>query len=132
MLGIQGHESHSVPPMSLVKFAIRARPLFISVNITLTNTGPSAWRASQTHRDLVLSIGFTAAQSQGLHHWNGVLRNPRNLVLMLENDPPVVPFCRFFLGEGSPTKIDYRKSLILTSLVEDLDDVCDCLASYTE
>ena len=23
--------------------------------------------------------------------------------------PPVVPFYRFFLGEGSPTKIDYRK-----------------------
>ena len=34
--------------------------------------------------------------------------------------PPVVPF-HPFLGEGSPTKIDYRKStLILTSLLEDL------------
>ena len=29
-----------------------------------------------------------------------------------------------FLGEGSPTKIDYRKqgTLILTSIVEDLED----------
>ena len=35
--------------------------------------------------------------------------------------PPVVPFCPF-LGEGSPTEIDYRKkgALILTSLLEDL------------
>ena len=35
--------------------------------------------------------------------------------------PPVVPFYPFF-GEGSPTKIDYRKKdiLILTSLLEDL------------
>ena len=35
--------------------------------------------------------------------------------------PPVVPFYPF-LGEGSPTKIDYRKkgTLILTSLLEDL------------
>ena len=35
--------------------------------------------------------------------------------------PPVVP-CYPFLGEGSPTKIDYRKkgTLILTSLLEDL------------
>ena len=23
--------------------------------------------------------------------------------------PPVVPFCRFCFGEGSPAKIDYRK-----------------------
>ena len=38
--------------------------------------------------------------------------------------PPVVPFCRF-LGEGSPTKIDYRKkgALILTSLLEDLVEI---------
>ena len=37
--------------------------------------------------------------------------------------PPVVPFCPF-LGEGSPSKIDYRKkgTLILTSLLEDLGD----------
>ena len=38
--------------------------------------------------------------------------------------PPVVPFYPF-LGEGSPTKIDYRKkrvhTLILTSLLEDLE-----------
>ena len=36
--------------------------------------------------------------------------------------PPVVPFYPF-LGEGSPTKIDYRKTvgtLMLTSLLEDL------------
>ena len=35
--------------------------------------------------------------------------------------PPVVPFYPF-LGEGSPTKIDYRRkgTLILTSLLEDL------------
>ena len=35
--------------------------------------------------------------------------------------PPVVPFYPF-LGESSPTKIDYRKkgALILTSLLEDL------------
>ena len=34
--------------------------------------------------------------------------------------PPAVPFYRFFLGEGSPTKIDYRKmgTLILTSLLD--------------
>ena len=34
--------------------------------------------------------------------------------------PPVVPFCPS-LGEGSPSKIDYRKkgTLILTSLLED-------------
>ena len=33
--------------------------------------------------------------------------------------------CYPFLGEGSPTKIDYRKkgTLILTSLLEDLDKV---------
>ena len=32
------------------------------------------------------------------------------------------PFCQFCLGEGSPTKIDYRQkgTLILTSLLEDL------------
>ena len=36
--------------------------------------------------------------------------------------PPVVPFY-LFLGEGCPTKIDYRKkfTLILTSLLEDLE-----------
>ena len=36
--------------------------------------------------------------------------------------PPVVPFLTPFLGEGSPTKMDYRKNgtLILTSLLEDL------------
>ena len=35
--------------------------------------------------------------------------------------PPVVAFYPF-LGEGSPTKLDYRKrgTLILTSLLEDL------------
>ena len=34
--------------------------------------------------------------------------------------PPVVPFYRFFFGEGSPAKIDYRQkiTLILTSLLE--------------
>ena len=26
--------------------------------------------------------------------------------------PPVVPFLSPFLGEGSPTKIDYRKKLV--------------------
>ena len=26
--------------------------------------------------------------------------------------PPVVPFLTLFLGEGSPTKIDYRKKLV--------------------
>ena len=38
--------------------------------------------------------------------------------------PPVVPFYPFF-GEGSPSKIDYRKTgtLILTSLLEDLGEV---------
>ena len=38
----------------------------------------------------------------------------------------VVPFLTPFLGEGSPTKIDYRKrngTLILTSLLEDLAGV---------
>ena len=43
--------------------------------------------------------------------------------------PPVVPFTPF-LGEGSPTKIDYRKkgTLILNSLLEDLVKSlkCDC------
>ena len=36
--------------------------------------------------------------------------------------PPVVPFLTLFMGEGSPTKIDYRKkgALILTSLLQDL------------
>ena len=36
--------------------------------------------------------------------------------------PPVVPFFSPFLGEGSHTKIDYRKkgTLVLTSLLEDL------------
>ena len=35
--------------------------------------------------------------------------------------PPVVPFCPF-LGEGSPTEIDYREkgTLILTFPLEDL------------
>ena len=35
--------------------------------------------------------------------------------------PPVAPFCPF-LGQGSPTKIDYTKkgTLILASLLEDL------------
>ena len=33
-----------------------------------------------------------------------------------------MPFCRFFFGGGSPTKIEKRKgTLILTSLLEDLD-----------
>ena len=38
--------------------------------------------------------------------------------------PAVVP-CYLSLGEGSPTKIDYRKrsALILTSPLEDLGDV---------
>ena len=33
-----------------------------------------------------------------------------------------MPFCQLFWGEGSPTKIDYRRkgALILTSLLEDL------------
>ena len=41
--------------------------------------------------------------------------------LRLNLGPPVVPFYPFW-GEGSPTKIDYRKkgTLILSSLVEDL------------
>ena len=45
--------------------------------------------------------------------------------------PPVVPFYPFF-GEGSPTKIDYRKkgSLILSSLLEDLATVARCLLSF--
>ena len=36
--------------------------------------------------------------------------------------PPVVPFLTPLLGEGSPTKVDYRKkgTLIPTSLLEDL------------
>ena len=40
--------------------------------------------------------------------------------------PQVVPFCRFFCGEGSPTTRDYRKkgTLIRTPLLEDLG--CDC------
>ena len=41
--------------------------------------------------------------------------------------PPVVPFCPF-LGEGSPTKIDYRNksgTLILSSLLEDLVGFAD-------
>ena len=41
--------------------------------------------------------------------------------------PPVAPFYRFFFfGEGSPTKIDYRKrsgTLIPTSLREDLNRI---------
>ena len=43
------------------------------------------------------------------HRWNG------------QPPLPVVPFCPFW-GEGSPTKIDYRKkgTLILTSLLQDL------------
>ena len=42
--------------------------------------------------------------------------------LLTTSRSPVVPFYPF-LGEGSPTKIDYRKkgALILTSLLEDLD-----------
>ena len=34
-----------------------------------------------------------------------------------------MPFLTLFLGEGSPTQMDYRKkgTLILTSLLEDLD-----------
>ena len=38
---------------------------------------------------------------------------------------PLVPFCLFF-GEGSRTRIDYRKqigTLILTSLLEDLEEL---------
>ena len=36
--------------------------------------------------------------------------------------PPVVPFYQLFPGEGSPTKIDYRKkgTLFPSSLLEDL------------
>ena len=35
--------------------------------------------------------------------------------------PPVVPFYRFFLGEGSPIKIDYRKrGPLFQPLLEDL------------
>ena len=40
--------------------------------------------------------------------------------------PPVVPFYPFsFLGEGSPTKTDYRRkgTLILTSRLEDLENL---------
>ena len=42
--------------------------------------------------------------------------------------PPIVALLPFlFWGEGSPTKIDYRKklgSLLLTSLLEDLEKKC--------
>ena len=43
--------------------------------------------------------------------------------------PARCPFTVYFLGEGSPTKIDYRKkgTLILTSLLADLDNVGPCL-----
>ena len=49
-------------------------------------------------------------------HWHQRLQGPQHWL-----GPPVVPFYPF-LGEGSPTKIDYRKegTLILTSLLEDL------------
>ena len=48
------------------------------------------------------------------------------LYMHIQLDPPVVPFYPFFgrVGEGSPTKIDYRKKVgtrILTSLLEDLE-----------
>ena len=41
--------------------------------------------------------------------------------------PPVVPFLPFF-GEGSPTKLDYRRkgTLILTVVLEDLAQSCFC------
>ena len=41
-----------------------------------------------------------------------------------------MPFYHF-LGEGSPTKIDYRKkgTLILTSLLEDLDQSLNLLVA---
>ena len=51
----------------------------------------------------------------------------------LQLGPPVVPFYTF-LGEGSPTKIDYRRkgTLVLASLLEDLAnyslDLCECQA----
>ena len=47
----------------------------------------------------------------------------RHIELIL--GPPVVPFLTPFLGEGSPTKVDYRKlgTLILTSLLENLEEL---------
>ena len=68
------------------------------------------------------SIGETTKKDD-LHHQygesypNGLLIRPCRIWL----GPPVVPFYPF-LGEGSPTKIDYRKTstLIPTSLLEDL------------
>ena len=52
----------------------------------------------------------------GVYRFSGQQRKLGNLL-----GPPVVPFYPF-LGEGSPTKIDYRKvgTLILTSLLEEL------------
>ena len=46
--------------------------------------------------------------------------------------PPVVPFCPF-LGEGSPTKIDYRKkgTLILTSVLEGFQSNPKEVCSYS-
>ena len=45
--------------------------------------------------------------------------------------PARCPFT-LFLGEGSPTKIEYRKrgTLILTSLLEDLDSLEDAVKQF--
>ena len=57
------------------------------------------------------SLGFVWAIHSGSGTWFG----------SFSVGPPVVPFSPF-LGERSPTKIDYRKkgTLMLTSLLEDL------------
>ena len=46
--------------------------------------------------------------------------NPRRELRPLGLGPPVVPFSSFFLGEGSPTKIDIRYPYSNLKLLEDL------------
>ena len=74
--------------------------------------------------------GYTAVSDHSAYTMGGsgvpLLFDTPHTVLITPTKlgPPVVPFYPF-LGEGSPTKIDYRRKGILTlsSLLEDLEKI---------
>ena len=81
----------------------------------------------EIHRQMV-DWGIEIMGTQGTAGLNSWLRNQwcppgeTNWHSFVGLGPPVVPFYPLLLGEGSPTKMDYRKkgTLILSSVLEDL------------
>ena len=87
-------------------------------HVCLGTLGPGAW--SETLQDVhrfCLQIGETAPRMYLVVLWTCQTKNCLSYL-----GPPTSALLAFF-GEGSPTKIDYRRksgTLILTSLLEDL------------